>query len=173
MAMNEISNKAVRKTLSSVAWLIAACALIMIVSLDGCTSKPNSYSEFKEVPLEGWHLKTPLSFTPQYGDSSCLFDVKLVVRHTSQYKFQNLSMIVDAVDSSHNVHREKVDMVLADSYGNWAGSGFGTLYQREVTAFRALRPEEAKHIVVWQRMPNCSFVKGLQEVGVIVVPEQK
>lgn len=166
MSMMEISN---RRTTNRLIGLLAGL-MIMIMSLDGCASKPNSYSEFHDVPAKGWHIKTPFTFTPQYGDSSCLFDVKLVVRHTNKYRFQNLSMIVDVIDTAYNVKREKVDVDIADTYGNWVGSGFGTLYQREVVVFRGLKPEEAKSIAVWQRMPNCSFVDGLSEVGVIIVP---
>ena len=169
MSMMEINN---RKTTNKLIGFLAGL-MIMIMSLDGCASKPNSYSEFHDVPAKGWHIKTPFTFTPQYGDSSCLFDVKLVVRHTNKYRFQNLSMIVDVIDTAYNVKREKVDVDIADTYGNWVGSGFGTLYQREVVVFRGLKPEEAKSIAVWQRMPNCSFVDGLSEVGVIIVPERQ
>ena len=169
MSMMEISN---RRTTNRLIGLLAGL-MIMIMSLDGCASKPNSYSEFHDVPAKGWHIKTPFTFTPQYGDSSCLFDVKLVVRHTNKYRFQNLAMIVDVIDTAYNVKREKVDVDIADTYGNWVGSGFGTLYQREVVVFRGLKPEEAKSIAVWQRMPNCSFVDGLSEVGVIIVPERQ
>lgn len=123
---------------------------------------------FKDVPSSGWNKDLSFSFTPEWTDSTSRYDIVLAVRHTSNYRYRNLSLVVDLIDSTSHVDRRKVNFILADSHGNWTGAGFGSLYQSRVVVAQDVVPENVRSIVVWQAMNNIERVTDVTDVGIIV-----
>ncbi len=140
------------------------------ICLDACAPKHSSYSSFVPVPADGWSKTLVLSFKPECADSLARYDVRLAVRHTSAYKYGNLSMAVDIVNGRGSAVRKTVNFRVADSYGNWVGSGFGSLYQCSAVVARGLTLGQMRSIAVWQTMGGCDVVAGVAEVGVIISP---
>ena len=146
--------------------LLAWLALLLMCT--ACAPSATTYSHFCDLPSEGWYASTPLYFTPQYDDSVATCVVMVAVRHTAEYEHSNLQLIVDLVGDSTQVTRVPVSFDVADEYGNWMGSGFGSLYQlsRRVAE---VTPSQAKSVVVWHVMPDS--IKNLTNVGIIVTPQ--
>ena len=120
---------------------IAAVLLVM----PSCQRQPvMTHSRFVHLPVEGWQRTMPLSFKPQYDD-------------------------IIAADSA--VDRHTVNMTLADDYGNWHGGGFGSLYQATAELATAVRPMQARSVIIWQAMNGCDTLSGLDCVGLIVRPD--
>lgn len=122
------------------------------------------------VPADGWSKTLVLDFKPECADSLARYDVRLAVRHTSAYKYGNLSMAVDIADHRGAAVRKSVNFRVADSYGNWVGSGFGSLYQCSAVVARGLTPDQMRSIDVWQTMSGCDVVTSVVDVGIIVSP---
>ena len=146
---------------------IAAAMLIMV----SCQHKPVlPHASFVHLPTGGWHRSLPLTFMPEYDDSTLTYDISLAVRHDNSYRYRNLSLVVDIIAADSTVSRHPVDLSLADEYGNWLGGGFGALYQDEVTVAKNISPMSANSIVVWQAMQGCDTLCGVVDVGVIINP---
>lgn len=150
--------------------LLPVLLTAIAICLDACAPKHSSYSSFVSVPADGWSKTLVLVFKPECADSLARYDVRLAVRHTSAYKYGNLSMAVDIVDSRGSAVRKMVNFRVADSYGNWVGSGFGSLYQCSAVVARGLTPAQMRSIAVWQTMSGCDLVAGVADVGVIISP---
>lgn len=149
-------------------WVIAAAMLIM----PGCQRKPvMSHASFVSMPATGWQQAMPLTFAPEYDDSSRVYRLTLAVRHDNSYPYRNLSLVVDAIAADSTVNRQTVDMTLADEYGNWTGGGFGTLYQKAVTIAHGIRPADVRSVVIWQSAQGCDTLHGLVNVGIITSPD--
>jgi gliding motility-associated lipoprotein GldH len=149
--------------------LAIATALLI---LSGCEDKPvMSHSQFKHLPTSGWQRVKPLTFNPEYDDSTATYDLRLAVRHDNTYRYCNLSLIVDIIATDSTMSRYPLDIALADEYGNWSGGGFGTLYQDEVVVVSGISPDDARSLVVWQAMEGCDTLFGLVNVGIIVNPQ--
>lgn len=112
----------------------------------------------------------PLSFVPQYDDSTASYDITLAVRHAASYHYRNLSLVVDVIDADSTVNRHNVDMMLADQYGNWSGGGFGTLYQASIPIVASVKPSQARSIIIWQSMNGIDTLRGLESLGLITRP---
>ena len=146
---------------------IAAAMLIMV----SCQHKPVlPHASFVHLPTGGWQRSLPLTFMPEYDDSTLTYDISLAVRHDNSYRYRNLSLVVDIIAADSTVSRHPVDLSLADEYGNWLGGGFGALYQDEVTVAKNISPMSASSIVVWQAMQGCDTLLGVVDVGVIINP---
>lgn len=157
-------------TAHAVAMVMTIAAALLILS--GCERKPvMAHAHFKHLPANGWQRIMPLTFTPEYDDSTATYDLALAVRHENTYRYRNLSLIVDVIATDSTVSRHSLDIALADEYGNWSGGGFGTLYQDEVSVVTGILPDEARSLVVWQAMEGCDTLSGLVNVGIIVNPQ--
>ena len=158
----KLQGKAVAMTV-----LIAAAMLV----LSCCQRKPvMAHAYFIHLPSSGWQQSNPLNFKPEYDDSTLTYSISLAVRHENSYRFSNLLLLVDLIAVDSTVTRQKVDMKLADEYGNWRGGGFGSLYQETVGIADVIAPEDARAVVVWQTMQGCDTLQGLDDVGIIVRP---
>ena len=147
--------------------VIAAAMLVM----GSCDRKPvMAHSAFVHLPNGGWQRTMPLSFRPEYDDSAARYDVTLAVRHDNSYRYSNLSLVVDVIAADSTVSRKRVNMALADGYGNWTGGGFGTLYQVTEPVALGISPVDARSVVVWQAMNGCDTLRGLADVGIITKP---
>ena len=146
---------------------IAAAMLI----LSACDHKPTlPHAQYHNLPLSGWQRMMPLTFVPEYDDSTRRYDLSLAVRHDNSYKFSNLSLVVDLIAADSTLNRKTVDMTLADEYGNWTGGGFGAMYQDEITVATGINPRDVSSVVVWQAMQDCDTLYGLTEVGLFTRP---
>ncbi len=154
----------------AVAMAMTIVAAMLILS--ACQRKPvMAHSRFVHLPSSGWCSSLPVAFTPHYDDSLGNYDVTLAVRHGVNYAFSNLSLVVDVIAADSTVNRNRVSLPLADDYGNWTGGGFGALYQKKVTLAHEITPDQARHVVVWQAMPQCDTLHGVVDVGLIVTPK--
>ena len=166
----ETSKRHVRYVIAhAVAMTVVVAAAMLIMA--GCERKPVlTHSRFKHLPEAGWHKSLPLSFKPEYDDSTRAYDLALALRHDNSYPYRNLSLVMDVITADSSVNRQTVDIALADEYGNWLGGGFGALYQQVLTIARGVKPDEANTVVVWQEMEGCDTLRGLTDVGIIATP---
>lgn len=146
--------------------------LVMLVALSAACTRPEQLpdSVMAALPADGWAQGAALRLSPLYGDSTRCYDLRLDVRHTTAYPYRDLHLIVDLVGDSGTVDRRVVDLDLADGYGNWSGSGFGTLYQHSVMLARDVPPRRARMIAVWQTMDSVDRLAGLDAIGVTAFP---
>lgn len=142
--------------------------VVVALLLWGCDPSQATRGQYVHLPADGWDRSMPVTFEPEYGDSAGAYDIELALRHTMDYGYRNLSLVVDLIGDSARVERYRVNFTLADRYGNWLGTGFGALYQNRVTVARGVSPRCARRLVVWQAMDNCPVLTQVQELGVIV-----
>ena len=146
-------------------------AVIVLLSAVACRQQPAmSTAHFVHLPAAGWTAASPLSFSPQYSDSTATYDLRLAVRHTNSYRYSNLSLVVDIIADDSSFDRKTIDLMLADEYGNWTSGGFGALYQATVQLASGVSPDKARKVVIWQAMAGCDTLSGLADLGIIVSP---
>ena len=154
---------------NAVAMTLVIAAVIFIMPC--CQRTPvMAHTEFKHLPSSGWLYNSPLSFMPEYDDSTLAYSLIVAIRHDNSFRYRNLSLVVDLVADDSVVTRSKVNLALADEYGNWTGGGFGALYQDTVTIAPAINPGDACRVVVWPAMAGCDTLCGLVNLGLITRP---
>lgn len=143
--------------------------IIFLVCLGACAPKHSSYSDFKDIPQTGWCKSAPYYYEMQYADSALTYDISLSIRHDNYYSYRNLWLFVDYISSDSTINRDTINCELADEFGNWYSSGFGTLYQYEQKLRSGVRPADVSRIVVWQGMRK-DTINHLSNVGITVSP---
>lgn len=154
----------------TVAMTVFIAAVVLIIT--GCQRKPvMAHAHFVHVPATGWQQTLPLTFYPEYDDSTVTYNLLLAVRHQNNYAYSNLSLVVDVISEDSTVNRRPMNLTLADEYGNWTDGGFGTLYQERYILATKVKPADARSVVVWQAMQACDTLTGLVDVGITTIPQ--
>ena len=153
----------------AVAMIVIVASAMLIMTC--CTRKPvMAHARFVHLPTTGWQQSFPLTFIPQYDDSTLNYDLKLTVRHNNSYSYRNLTLAIDVFATDSTVLRQQVNLELADEYGNWTGGGFGALYQVSATIANGISPSQANRVVIWQTMAGNDTLQGLIDLGLTVFP---
>lgn len=85
------------------------------------------YSHFENIPNEGWHADSTLSFNITLSDSATACDVIIDIRHNRQYPYQNIWLMTDIYADSALLLTDTLEYYLANQRGEWLGNGFGRL----------------------------------------------
>ncbi|MBO7608691.1 MAG: gliding motility lipoprotein GldH [Muribaculaceae bacterium] len=145
-------------------------ALVAVCTTSSCSPQQHSSGYFSPINAgEGWDRSMPIVFEPQYNDSSATYDIVVAVRHTHSYEYSNLHVVVDLMaDSNRIACRIPAQFDVADEYGNWHGTGFGTFFQCKTMVAQDVSPSQARKVVIWQAMADTVALRHITEVGIIV-----
>ncbi len=128
--------------------ILSLCVALMMVA---CSTDDRG-SDFVDLPQRGWAYGDTLQFTPLAHLDSAAAPVRgrlsVAVQHSNDYEWSNLWLeVTTPVDSLH-VYRDTVQLTLADPYGHWTGSGFGSSYQNEVAIPHAVTLDRDSRVSV-------------------------
>lgn len=101
----------------------------MTLCLGACVPGHNDFSEFRNLPAEGWLYGDTVKFIPSIEDSTATGLLTVAIRHNNEYEFSNLWLEITRNTPGGVLRRDTVNLELSDIYGRWHGNGFGASYQ--------------------------------------------
>ena len=101
--------------------LVLIGTIVMFISCDS----PIVFEEYKCFENQKWNTDSAAFFNYSIMDTTSINTVKIKLRHTIDYEFQNLFLFIEAdvVDT--------VELMLANKEGVWLGSGIGDVREYE------------------------------------------
>ncbi len=108
--------------------LIVLSSVLLLVA---CGTKP-VYTEYHNLPLQGWHMDSLQHFTWAIDDTAKAYDVIVYLRHTERYPYQNMWLFM-------NGEQDTVEFYVADDRGHWLGNNVNGFIETSVLV------EEAYH----------------------------
>ena len=83
------------------------------------------FEEYKSFENQNWNTDSVAFFNYSISDTISKNTIKIKLRHTVEYEFQNLFLFIetDVVDT--------VELMLANKDGMWLGSGIGDVREFE------------------------------------------
>lgn len=144
---------------------VSSILTILLLCLGACVPGHNDYSQFVNIPTEGWCYNDTLTFIPTPNDSTSIGVLTVALRHNNDYIYSNLWIEVSYINDSIAV-ADTMNIELADIYGRWHGKGLGTRFQIEdtvSTTFHTVKgsPVKVRHIM------RTDTLNGIEQVGVI------
>ena len=150
--------------------IIKTIALMALTVLTiGCNSR-TAFSEYRNVPLQGWDKDSVVCFDVNITDSMATYNVILSLRHTADYPYQNIWFFVQNETSGQN---DTLEYYLADQRGRWLGNGFGDRKEMPCLLYEHVRfPHGGIYRYAVRQGMRQEWLRGVTEVGLIVEKEQ-
>lgn len=98
---------------------------ILFVLLGGACTPKAVFQEYQAIPEETWSRYQVIEFTASIPDSG-QYNVKLCLRHTTDYEMANLWCFVSTRSSAMLPRKDTVNVEIAEPDGRWKGKG-GTI----------------------------------------------
>ena len=139
--------------------------LIILLCLGACAPGHNDYSQFINIPVEGWKYGDTLKFYPQTNDSIASGELTIALRHTNAYPYSNIWLEIRHFNGD-SIKLDTVNIEMADIYGQWHGNGIGSSFQYALPVSRYIKLYRGKHIEI-NHIMRVDMVQEIEQVGLI------
>lgn len=112
--------------------------LVFTLFLASC-GKDVVYSEYKTFEAYEWHAKDKVKFELDMNDTQSLHNISLMIRHADDYPFSNIFLFVTTAYPDGVVRRDTMEVMLANSKGEWQGDGAGDIFDLNVPIKKNVR----------------------------------
>lgn len=141
---------------------------LVVLLLTSC-QRMAVYSDFHSLPPHGWHEDSILTYTMNDLDTSATYEIQILLRHTSQYPYQNLWLFVDEYAGNMHIQRDTIEAMLADDYGRWLGNGINRyalplMYEAD---YHFISKDNSR-LTIQQGM-RTEWLTGITDVGIKVI----
>lgn len=147
-------------------WLAAAVLALLLVGCSGSSKETQSY--FSNLDEAQWLYFEPVEFVADSAaDSHNRGALLFSVRHTSTYPFRNIWLEISQKKGSTYARTDTFEVMLADAFGRWYGSGMGA-------SMRYTDTLAADYIVVpgarisLRHVMRVDTLRGVEQVGLIL-----
>ncbi|MCX7728259.1 MAG: gliding motility lipoprotein GldH [Bacteroidia bacterium] len=104
---------------------LAGLTLFFILS---CSKTSTVYSKYYYFEKQEWSSKDTAKFRVDIIDTTSICDVNIKIRHGELYSFSNLYVFLTTIYPDKSQKTDTIECILANSKGEWYGSGLGDLY---------------------------------------------
>src|SRR5260370_20445388 len=112
-------------------FLLAACSL----ELAACTLSTDVFEKDVVIPGQQWEssFKPRIDFTIKDQDTTALYNVYLVLRHSDAYNYNNIWVKGTAQQPGDTASKtQRYDLTLATNDKGWLGSGMDDIYEHRI-----------------------------------------
>jgi gliding motility-associated lipoprotein GldH len=118
--------------MKKLALISSLCGLIWLA----CSPpKLETYEKNRDIPQHLWDTSYQPHFDLRIGpeDTSWNYDIYVQVRHRDAYAYSNLWVLVETTRPQDSLTQtRRIELPLADSYGNWLGSGLNDIFEHRI-----------------------------------------
>lgn len=134
----------------------------------GCKTN-NVYTGSQKVDEDGWKMDSSYSFQFEIKDTTKAYTVEFLVRNTPTYKYQNLWLFVKKVEPDFSSSSDTAQLFLADDFGNWVGSGIGSIYSAEYIYLDSVRfSQTGTYMYIIHHGMRTDSLEGIHDIGLSV-----
>jgi gliding motility-associated lipoprotein GldH len=108
---------------------------LISISVAGCF-KNDVFERATAFQEEKWFNDNHPSFSFEISDTSSLYNIYLIVRHTDAYKYNNIWLKVGVQSPGDTVRTRNLDVTLGSDATGWEGTGMDDIYEYRKTLTR-------------------------------------
>lgn len=143
--------------------------LLLVVAAASCDS--SIYNKMKEIPDSKWDMNYPVKFDVDIADTTTLFDFFVLLRHNTDYAYNNVYFFITTTMPGDSITRDTVEFILADPDGNWIGNGSGYLKSHEILISRKfIFPSKGLYSFEFQQAMRDTILNGISDIGIKIKP---
>lgn len=143
--------------------------LILVVLFVVACNKINIYERIKLFSTHSWQDKDRPSFIFNIEDTTGLYNIFVVFRHSDAYNYNNVWLKVTTIPPGDTAATQALDLRLADNKNGWLGSGMDDIFEHRIKITRApVRLKAGKYSFTLQHIMREEPLQHVMSVGVRV-----
>ena len=91
--------------------------------------KIDLYEKQAQIPEQQWFYNYVPGFTFHIEDTSSLYNVYIVLRHTDLYNYNNIWLNIGSKTPGDSMHFQKINLILASDAKGWEGRGTSDIFE--------------------------------------------
>lgn len=131
----------------------------------GC-NKNDVFFQYQSIPNFIWSKDFSTNINYEINDTIKKYNSYIHIRHNSEYPYQNLWLFLEEKLDSITISRDTLEIVIADKYGKWLGSGVGGI--REVSVpyeYEISFPKLSHYELLITHLMDTDNLKGIEKIG--------
>lgn len=136
--------------------------------LGACSPGHNTYSDFRNLPKEGWAYNDTIMFIPSITDSVAQGDLSIALRHNNNYHYSNLWVEINYPLNDSTIKSDTINITLADIYGKWHGKGIGPSFQIEKMVSENLNINKGDYFSV-RHIMRVDTLLDIEQIGLFFI----
>lgn len=148
--------------------------IIFFLSITGLvTSCSDAALIDKNIPIENrsWDYANKPSIEVQVLDTSQRYDVYLNFRHTNQYAYSNVFVLLQQQYPGGLTDTTRVEIKLAESDGRWLGNGSGSIFSHQQLVKKHYSfPDTGRYIFTFEQNMRKNPLPAVADVGIRITP---
>ncbi len=143
--------------------------LLYVILFAGCTSDI-FYQVNKPIENHSWTYAQIPTFTIPITDKSRPFDIWVNIRHTGEYNYSNLFLLVHQKGPGNRDTTYKHELPLAQQDGRWLGANAGNLYENQfLLKENYLFPDTGTYSIAIEQNMRENPLREVTDVGVQLI----
>ncbi len=131
----------------------------------GC-NKQDVFFEYHSIPKFIWNQDFVTNINYEIDDTIQGYNSYIHIRHNDEYPYQNLWLVLEEKLDSVIVSKDTLQIVLADKYGKWLGSGVGAIREISIPYKQDfLFAKSGNYELFITHMMKTDNLEGIQDVG--------
>lgn len=114
-----------------------------------CSSDKNP-QKYHEILEKKWHTDSIITFKYSNLDTAKKHKIDLKIRHTTEYKYQNIYLFVHYLNKEKLVRKDTIQILLAEKNGKWIGKGVGGIREVKHSIKKTITPNSEMKIKLEQ-----------------------
>lgn len=91
--------------------------------------KINLFEKQAAIPSQQWLYSNVPQFTFHIDDTTSLYNVYVIIRHTDRYEYNNIWLRIGLKTPSDSFNYQNVNLTLATDAKGWEGTGMDDIYE--------------------------------------------
>lgn len=112
-------------------YIASLCALLL-----AACGKVNFFERTERFPQQEWSTKVEPTASFDIQDTSSLYHIYVVLRHTDAYRYNNIWINITTQSPNDSPKNQLLNIALADNTKGWLGSGMDDIFDRRARITR-------------------------------------
>lgn len=92
-------------------------------------AKIDLFEKHAKIPSQQWFYNNSPEFTFQITDTTALYNIYIVLRHTDGYNYNNIWLRLGSRAPGDTMHFQNINLTLASDAHGWDGTGAGDIFE--------------------------------------------
>jgi gliding motility-associated lipoprotein GldH len=143
-------------------------SILLVAAITSCNTI-DIYERTKLFSTHSWKDSDKPSFAFDIKDTTSLYNIYVVFRHTDAYSYNNIWLNVTTIPPGDTASTKQLDLRLADNKNGWLGSGMDDIFEHRIKITRGpVKLKQGKYVFTLQHIMREEPLQHVMNAGIRV-----